>query len=245
MTETYYPLGHATAWIVAIPPVVIFACAAFANRRNPKFKLTWLHWSVAGFFAIVGGLGLPMELSMAVACLVGVVLALNGRLLKTVQITARIGIAVVPLILAGVFFKETSMVATELTLTPDKVVFTDFEGTHSVPRQGLRVDEITNPPSWSSNRGWGSWTTFSGKNLGPDLTGTTWYWGPHGVMLGDAVGQRLAEWAGVKPSVQPMMSDREINNLKNKIEQEYRGPKNGQPDSDRLTPATGTTTEKL
>ena len=37
MSETYYPLGHATAWDVMLAPVVIFACYGLANRRKDLF----------------------------------------------------------------------------------------------------------------------------------------------------------------------------------------------------------------
>jgi hypothetical protein len=46
---------------------------------------------------------------------------------------------------------------------------------------------------------WHTWTSFSGDNLGPDIAGFALYWGPHGLVRGDTLGERLANWAGVKP----------------------------------------------
>jgi hypothetical protein len=236
VSETYYPLGISTTWLVAIiyPPIVLFG--AWRRHRKLDAKIGPGVWISSGLILLVGVFGLPMELCTVIGCLVGAACVLGVRWTTSPQVSfpVRIAFSAMFVVMAIAFFKLASQSNTQLTLESDKVVFTDFRGSHSVPRVGLKIDEITSPPNWYTLRGWGSWTTFFGRDLGPDIMGNCWYWGPHGFVLGDAVGERLASWAGVKPKVSPMMSAEEYAALKNKIEQDSQGVK----------PATGNTTEK-
>ncbi|AIE83711.1 hypothetical protein OP10G_0343 [Fimbriimonas ginsengisoli Gsoil 348] len=98
----------------------------------------------------------------------------------------------------GALFVALPAGRNRIVLGESQVNFTYLGRTETAPRQGLIVHK-TPPHKWIDVRPWSSWTSFSGGNPGPSLAGYDVFWGPHGLIRGDDLGEHLARWAGTEP----------------------------------------------
>ncbi len=92
-----------------------------------------------------------------------------------------------------------------LTLTDDHLDFTPVGRWNDLPRKDFHVREagpfaVAPFDFGGTPRPWHMWLSGSGyygiKAPGPVVLGLTDYWGPDGLVNGDVVGRRLAEWSG-------------------------------------------------
>jgi hypothetical protein len=101
--------------------------------------------------------------------------------------------------LAGLFATQTALDEPQrITISNDAMSYADHFGKGILPRKGLTVTETMMEHKRSDIRSWSSWT-IDPDNAGLGFAGFDIYWGPNGLIRGDALGQRIANWAGTKP----------------------------------------------
>jgi hypothetical protein len=212
MSETYTLVGNDSSWIVALMPVPAIIVYAIKRRKTgqPFSVLTLIP---VAFFFVAALVGFPMEWILAGAC-IGTGIGF--------QFFPKIGAPWKRFAMGGAFFvigcvylSICRIEYSRLVLEDSGVKF-DWIGRHdAVPRSGLRINVVGPQRMPWDIRSWGSWTSFHGREVGPSITGFSYYWGPHGLIRGDALGERLAQWANVKPSYQrPPSLDQVIGSVR-------------------------------
>jgi len=206
--ETYFRIGTEVAWVVAafgvlaqfVPNVVLWMKGR-GFRIYPAqiaFTLMLLAWTV---------LGLPTEWMFAAILLVFALAVLFRRSDPDRPFPNRrmaLAVIVVALLTGGAtgWMSWQRITLTETTARWDG----NFEGSGEVPRQGLRVHATGGTKRWWETRPWYSWTSFTADDeIGPGPMGSSVYIGPRGLMRGDDVGRRIADWSGRRPEYRALL----------------------------------------
>jgi hypothetical protein len=207
--ETYLSLGRgATPAIAAIGALIIIGDLIY-YAVTKKIGRVFVPMMVLGAWYIACGLfELPDIILFPVTILIGIVPNLFNKK-KPMKAVGRIAYGMYTLVLCG--FCVFIQIDQKLTLTADRITSapkgflpgSKYEN-GTLTKAGLALD-ITK----FQHNYWpfgGSYTMWS-LEIPPDgrlhypaigVTSTDYYWGPHGLVRGITVGQRLAEWSGAK-----------------------------------------------
>jgi hypothetical protein len=203
MNETYTQVGSDSSWIVAfmpVPAVITFSVLTWFNKAKRK-PSAWLLVPVL-YFLVAAVIGIPMEWIFAGACLGGAVATLMVK--TTGNLLVRSIFAVIFLAISVQFTQMYRIGYSKIVLRDSQVRYDSIGRKDVAPRTGLAIHCIGPQKEPWDIRSWGSWTSFVGsgstEKLGPSITGFSYFWGPHGLIRGDALGEHLAKWANVVPT---------------------------------------------
>ena len=114
---------------------------------------------------------------------------------KPLFVGSAISLVVVPTILLAFAPMEDE----RITLRSDHAEFTGWRD-GKIDRVGMRITRAVRKRFLGSRPG-STWTSRAGDEPGPHVTGFGWYWGPNGLIYGEDLGHRIAEWADTTPVV--------------------------------------------
>lgn len=201
MGETYISMGIEVGWVMPVFfTLVTLALRAWQSRKAKKLVFSWFDVCLIALSGLALLTMVPFSVffsaSLAFICLGGFscnqAMTRSGRKGRLVLCSASV---VVP---ALMFLSMHSMFERRVELSANEVSAEEFDLVVTVPRKGLRV-HAARSDSWLDNRETWSWTTYSGDELGPSLMGSEVFIGPDGIISGDKLGRRLAEWADTEP----------------------------------------------
>jgi hypothetical protein len=215
MTEHYVSLGGAADWHFYLPMGLAAAIFPFIVKRfisesgrelNPMqwWMVPWGLWMIVGSF-----LGLPqmmmtgaMPLFLALAMLVPGPKEYSAKM----PLLARAASFIV--------FLAMGWWTCRLEFGRSVIVLGPVQGSfklhaHSQPRLVSRSGLVTATHFVRGGKPDGSdtWDVMHKDWPYADFQGTEVFWGPHGMIRGDQVGQRIAAWAGVQPKVDTLDVD--------------------------------------
>lgn len=207
MDETYTSLGVEVSWTFGA--VLALVSTVGVIRQSVRAKKLTIQPANIGLLSIGLVLALwptPIPMLWAIPGLstIGAVAVffMKHKNMKNRVVVGVAGIAVS----VALFFLMQSMFTGFVVLGDENVTWDAWvDDSGHVPREGLSVHATGSPKRWYGNRQSWSWTTYSdsattpSEGLGPHLIGFELYWGPDGLVTGDELGVRLAEWAGVEP----------------------------------------------
>lgn len=211
MEETYQNLGPEISWTFGAA-IALAAIIGVIWRSFRAKKLTIEPFQIG---ALVFGLVIalwPTPIPMVVAypapiLFIGIAAFFakpkDEKVTKRRRMVVGIGATVMSVV---TFFLYLNLVTGSLVLDKNNVTWESSYRNGQVSREGLKVHATGGRNAWHNNHQWWSWTSFSDKktdnpidHLGPSLIGFELYWGPDGMVTGDELGVRLAEWAGTEP----------------------------------------------
>lgn len=183
--------------LIPIPALIIMVL----QRRKGELRpfLTWQMAMAGLWFFVASIVGIPTEWIFAGACL-GFAGGLSfsksmarTALARWILVPIFVAIGLQFLLMVPVGFPEN------MVLAGDSLTFSRSGEKSTIPRSGLIINALDGRFFPWEIRHSKTWTSFSGRKVGPDLFGSQLYWGPTGLIRGDHLGQRLANWAGSKP----------------------------------------------
>ncbi len=205
VVETYRSIGPATEWVICAAFLLITVASVVRDSiKAKKLRVTLYNGVVAlyAFLILVSPIPIPAAVTFSLMgpVFVGAHL-LQTRKEATNSKRSRYALGFASVAMAFVlFFVLLAIFDETMVLADDHVKYEWLGEAQRVPREGLRVDATGGPRGWYTLRDWWSWTSFaSNDELGPHIAGSDLYWGPHGMIRGDDLGRRLAEWAGTEP----------------------------------------------
>lgn len=182
MTETYTSLGFATTSSFGVPFVASMLSVAFFVRKGNAGKFPWFQVGVALWAVLSLLLGLPVFWFMGmivIASGVAICRSAKGKQAGLVTGTILVVVGILPLTLP-------------LWSGANHFVLRENDATSkfgTVPRSKLHAERSSF--DWRLETAPGP-----GFNLGPIADKMEVYWGPHGLMSAQAVGERLFQWVG-------------------------------------------------
>jgi hypothetical protein len=209
MTETYTSLGAPADWRFYVPTGALFAASPWLLRGFAKRvggSINPMHWGICawGVWQIVGSLlhvpQIAMSGSMPIFIALSMIAPWPAESAKKMPIWAR-GVFFLVLVALGWF-------TASIGFGDSRVILRDQDGSfqkpsskrlRSLPRTGLEVDSAQSVTDGQPYRGGALWTVMYHDSPFTIIWGKDLYWGPHGMVQGDQVGQRIATWANVKP----------------------------------------------
>lgn len=215
MNETYTLVGYDPSWVVALMPLPALAVASWTRRKRGLYPFAWWQLGIAAYFLVGSVVGLPTEWIFAGACFGGAVVVATSRTMvleagKLLTFLVRAVLAAVFAALGFLWLNLGKYYGDQIVLSDSKASFTFLGKPYSAARSGIRSIHVYRHSKRWNLRPWGSWTSFlktkagpDGTDMGPTFTGFDVYWGPGGLIRGDAVGARFANWAGVVPEDEP------------------------------------------
>jgi hypothetical protein len=198
--EKYFSLGLETSWANAA--FCIFLAVLTVVWRSVKAKkfsangwdASAIAWNVATWI-----LGIPLAIWFPFAfglIIIGAILSMTRREGYPVsRLAISLALATIIPIAFGVFLLKTF--SDTIEMSEDRIRQVLPTRVQDVPKKLLRVD-ATGSALWLRNRKTYTWTTFCEDKFGPTWMGDEVFVGPTGVIRGDDLGKRIAEWAGVK-----------------------------------------------
>ncbi|MCH7904404.1 MAG: hypothetical protein IH944_07530 [Armatimonadetes bacterium] len=207
MDETYTSLGLEASWTFGA--AIALGSIVGVIWQSVRAKKLTIQPAIIGAFSIGLVLALwqtPIPMLWAIPGL-STIGAIAVFFMKHKNMKNRVGMGVTGIAVSvALFFIMQSMFTGVVVLGDENVTWDSWvDDSGHVPREGLRVHATGSPKRWYGNRQWWSWTIYSdsattpSERLGPHLIGFELYWGPDGMVTGDELGVRLAEWAGVEP----------------------------------------------
>ena len=207
MQETCVSIGNEAPWVVAAAQMAVVAGIAIGRSvRIGKPSITIVEGAFLAWNAVVWLLSIPDSIWWPVLIaisLVGVLTMAKGP--RTLSPRAKVVIGVLAVVApVGFFLFMFNSFEHRIVLGDSQVQQTIFGKVRQAPRIGLRVYTTgSTRSSWLDNRPWSSWSSIAGDEFGPSLAGFEVFIGPHGVIRGDDLGRRLAQWADTTPVYVP------------------------------------------
>jgi hypothetical protein len=207
MNETYTFVGTDPNWMVALTPIVpvIIVVSGLRLIEKKSKALPWLIALIVYFFG-AAVIGVPMTWIYAGAFLgMGAVLLFEKSLGSwKIRLIFPAGLWA----MAFVFIRIPAITdhSRQIVLQNSQVEIVGDWGSSTAPRHGLRITCVgpTKPP-WDI-RPWIGWSLVTGSGHAAEgrhlFAGYEYFWGPRGLIRGDALGEHLAKWANVVPSYQ-------------------------------------------
>lgn len=194
MTETYTVVGHEMDWLLACMPLAGLLGVWLRNRAVTPRQWRW-YALVFGYFISAAVLGLPFEWAVSSLALCGAISMIFGK--ASIERYRHVKAFAMLMVCAASIYLGLRP-EDRLVMRTNSLDFYSSGKKESTPRSGLGIDE-RRVKGWEDIRSKAWWHTRSGKDYGPEINGSDLYWGPQGLMRGDDVGLKLAEWAYVKP----------------------------------------------
>jgi hypothetical protein len=200
VTETYTVIGYDANWTTAAVVVVVTAIQVPFTKAARRRGIVLYGLAAAALLLLGVVAGLPENWAFA-GCAVGLTtLAFIRNRSSMPRWGIAVGAAFTLAVAASFVFMVRYISNEQIVLGEGKVAFDQFGDRKSIARNGLTIHATGSPRQWWQSRAFSSWTTYGpNETLGPDITGFAIYWGPHGLIRGDDLGKKLAEWAGTKP----------------------------------------------
>jgi len=203
VVETYRQIGWETSWTfsaMAIAVALIIALGRSVKVKKPTITAYEITIIAFGVLLLVVPVPVPVSVSLPgfmLVCIGGNIFL--HRNATEVSNRYRIGLGVGAVVVAlGAYFAMTRMADGYVVLKDSSVEFKQFDDVRQVPREGLRVNAMSSGSSWLYRREKFSWTSFSNHDLGPSISGSDLFWGPNGLVTGDDLGRRIADWSGAE-----------------------------------------------
>jgi hypothetical protein len=198
--ETYTLVGMDLSWTTVAAYAVVSALMLLIpkvrrNRNLIKLDLSCLVWLVLCLIV-----NLPISWAFAGLMIIMMSWSLVVSRAKTPRWSMVLGAMAAVGVAGGFIWTMQSIGYERIVLEDTRVSFDQFGRSEEIQRDGLTVHATSGARGWWNTREWQSWTSFGTHDrLGPDIAGFNLYWGPHGLIRGDDLGKRLAEWAHTKP----------------------------------------------
>jgi len=227
MTESYQSLGQSCGLLMAYLGSAFLLLSAlrwlFAGsspeKRHRAVSIGGRSLLLGAWFVLCGLIRLPISVFFGGFIWVSIAAALlfpgaKAPLFRLSTVLAGVAIAAAVSALALATFGDR-----KITLTDDKIIQVPT-GLSSHKRsffgQATRVDlhvdaTVYEPIKWIDSKPFVEWYIWSGPKMRDEviLIGSTSYWGPHGLITSDELGEHIAAWAGVQAKRHPFTQPHE------------------------------------
>jgi hypothetical protein len=207
VNETYLSIGPASTPLIAVMGIaciaVVLIAFAITKRKSRAFGSMI---ALGSWYVVAGLLGLPVAFMFTVTFLIIPAFGVFTKQPQTPRFLVPI-FAIVMLAIGGFMFwmlseNRITLSAQQFQSEPTGMTRAsgfDFDKS-DFARKGLRVDASSfHNDGWLMGGRHFGWSIWSGDRPGPYFSGRDYYWGPNGLIRGDSLGKRIADWAGSKP----------------------------------------------